>query len=203
MLGGFAMQATKSSRPASGAEHQFSHLWDMQHHTYLGAAPSHGAKVGIGTLAITALYEALFEMPLQEIDVDSCVAKWSDLPTWLQLAEAEFDSEELRTVAVRELTAKHSSREELKAQLERFIVLWPRLKADLQQQLIPFPKLKAMLQAAGAPTQSEEIGVTRERLRATFRSAFFIRRRFTVLDLAMRLGVLDSALDKVFTTHLS
>ena len=34
MLSGFAMQSAKSSRPASGAEHQFSHLWDMQHHTH-------------------------------------------------------------------------------------------------------------------------------------------------------------------------
>ena len=32
VLGGFAMQWAKSSRPASGAEHQFSHLWNMQHH---------------------------------------------------------------------------------------------------------------------------------------------------------------------------
>lgn len=32
MLGGFAMQWSKSSRPASGAEHQFSHLWNMEHH---------------------------------------------------------------------------------------------------------------------------------------------------------------------------
>ena len=30
VLAGLAMQWAKSSRPASGAEHQFSHLWDMQ-----------------------------------------------------------------------------------------------------------------------------------------------------------------------------
>src|SRR5699024_8706987 len=36
MLGGFAMQSSKSSRPASGAEHQFSHTWDMEHHTFKG-----------------------------------------------------------------------------------------------------------------------------------------------------------------------
>src|SRR5204863_7822845 len=59
MLAGFAMQAAQTSRAASGAEHQFSHLWDMQHHTYQGQAPSHGFKVGIATLAVTALYECL------------------------------------------------------------------------------------------------------------------------------------------------
>lgn len=55
LLSGFAMQATQSSRPASGAEHQFSHLWDMEHLKYNGASVSHGFKVGIGTLASDGL----------------------------------------------------------------------------------------------------------------------------------------------------
>ena len=52
MITGFAMQAACSSRPVSGAEHQFSHLWDMEHHTHNGITPSHGFKVGVGSLAI-------------------------------------------------------------------------------------------------------------------------------------------------------
>jgi glycerol-1-phosphate dehydrogenase [NAD(P)+] len=59
LMSGLAMQVTLSSRPASGAEHQFSHLWDMQHHTFNGVAPSHGFKVGIGVLASLALQEYL------------------------------------------------------------------------------------------------------------------------------------------------
>ena len=75
-MSGFAMQAAQSSRPASGAEHQFSHLWDMQHHTHDGVAPSHGFKVGIGTLASLALYEVLLRRDLEHLDVDAAVARW-------------------------------------------------------------------------------------------------------------------------------
>ncbi len=71
MLGGFAMQSAQSSRPASGAEHQFSHLWDNQHHTHNGRAPSHGFKVAIGTLATTALFEFMLEQPLDRLDLDA------------------------------------------------------------------------------------------------------------------------------------
>ncbi len=60
------MQAVQSSRPASGAEHQFSHLWDMEHLRYNGASVSHGFKVGIGTLASTALFEMLLEAPVEQ-----------------------------------------------------------------------------------------------------------------------------------------
>ena len=76
MMSGFAMQAARTSRPASGAEHQFSHLWDMQHHTHNGVAPSHGFKVGIGTLASMALYEELLRRDLGDTPVDELVARW-------------------------------------------------------------------------------------------------------------------------------
>ncbi|MBL9113464.1 MAG: sn-glycerol-1-phosphate dehydrogenase [Verrucomicrobiaceae bacterium] len=198
MLGGFAMQATRTSRPASGAEHQFSHLWDMQHHTHNGKAPSHGAKVAIGTLAITALYEALLDMNLGSLDIEKCVHDWPNLDDWIHQAKAELNDDELGTVAQRELTAKHSSPGALRTQLQQLMEVWPELQQQLRDQLVPLETLRARLKAAGAPTTPQEIGISRERLRATYRLAFFIRRRFTVLDLAMRTGLLNQALDRLF-----
>ncbi|HEX3870420.1 MAG TPA: sn-glycerol-1-phosphate dehydrogenase, partial [Pirellulales bacterium] len=160
MLGGFAMQATRSSRPASGAEHQFSHLWDMQHHVHHGVAPSHGAKVGIGTLAITALYESLLAMPIDQLDVERCVAAWPDKAAWQRLAEEQFDVDELKNVAKREIAAKHCSGQELSAQLQLLAEIWPKLRDDLQRQIVPYAQLKQMLQAAGAPTEPEQIGIS-------------------------------------------
>ena len=64
LVSGLAMQWTKTSRVASGADHQFSHLWDMEHHTPQARAPAHGLKVGMGTLVSTALYECLLTLPL-------------------------------------------------------------------------------------------------------------------------------------------
>jgi glycerol-1-phosphate dehydrogenase [NAD(P)+] len=55
-----------------------------------------------------------------------------------------------------------------------------------------------MMADAGAPTSPEQIGISRTRLRDSFRQAYFIRRRFTALDLAVRTGLLDRALDQIF-----
>src|SRR5690606_29293880 len=71
IIAGLAMQAAKSSRPASGAEHQFSHLWDMEHHVWRGEEPSHGFKVGIGMLASSLLYEQLLAANPQHLPIDS------------------------------------------------------------------------------------------------------------------------------------
>jgi glycerol-1-phosphate dehydrogenase [NAD(P)+] len=200
MLGGFAMQAMRSSRCASGAEHQFSHLWDMQHHTHNGAAPSHGLKVGIGTLAITALYEALFALPLESLDLDACFATWPTEEEWQQRAGMHFKDEELKAVAVREMAAKACSREQLRQQLTALTTTWPAVKTKLRAQLLPFDELRRRLSAAGAATAPEEIGITRQRLRESFYSAFLIRRRFTVLDLAVRAGLLDACLEMIFSS---
>ncbi len=199
MLGGFAMQWARSSRPASGAEHQFSHLWDMQHHTHNGVTPSHGFKVGIGTLAVTALYECLLAKPVEEFDVARCCAAWPDEESWANRARALLAEPELVEGAVKELRAKHVAPEQLKAQLEALRATWPALQRELKAQLLPLATLKQMLRSAGAPTEPEHIGISRLRLRQSFWQAFCIRRRFTVLDLAVRTGLLEECLDQIFS----
>lgn len=198
MLGGFAMQAARSSRPASGAEHQFSHLWDMQHHTYNGAAPSHGLKVGIGTIAVTTLYEKLLSMPLEKLNVARACAQWPSREKFLARARELFSDPDLLAVAEREILAKYIEPAPLRDQLNTLQRLWPEVREHLRHQLIELGELKRMLDAAGARTQPEHIGITPERLRASFEQAFFIRRRFTVLDVAVRAGVLGECLEEIF-----
>jgi glycerol-1-phosphate dehydrogenase [NAD(P)+] len=198
MMSGFAMQAARSSRPASGADHQFSHLWDMQHHTHNGAALSHGFKVGIGTLASLALYEVLLRRDLDRLDIGAVVAAW---PSWEQVEARIVDllgSGELAEKAREETRAKHPTPDALRAQLQCLRAGWPTLRERLNHHLLPFRNACAMLCEAGCPNQPEQIGISRQRLRQSYEQAYYIRRRFTVLDFAMRLGVFDAALDELF-----
>jgi glycerol-1-phosphate dehydrogenase [NAD(P)+] len=198
MLGGLAMQWTQSSRPASGAEHQFSHLWDMEHHTYQGEVPSHGFKVGVATLIITAFYEYLLQQPFEKLNVADCVTVW---PT---VSEAEagvrrlFAGEEFLDTVITETIAKHPSPAVLERQLSALRAEWSVLRARLNSQLLPCAEMKRLLRAVGAPTEPEEIGLTCEHVRSSFRRAQHIRRRFTVLDLALRTGTWDRCLDALF-----
>jgi glycerol-1-phosphate dehydrogenase [NAD(P)+] len=201
ILGGFAMQAAQSSRPASGAEHQFSHLWDMQHHVHHGKTPLHGFKVGIGTLAVATLYERLLTLPLQEVDVDACCARWPSQAAHEQMVHAAFGESELAQVALQESCAKWIDPAAVRGQLETLRQAWPVLRERLRRQLLSFAQIKAMLHSAGAPTEPEQIGISREHLLQSFRQAYFIRRRFTVFDLAFRTGTLESSLDLLFSPN--
>ena len=67
IMAGLAMQAHGNSRPASGSDHQFAHLWEMEEVAVGGAPVSHGACVGIGCLSMLAAYEWLLRQDLSRI----------------------------------------------------------------------------------------------------------------------------------------
>jgi glycerol-1-phosphate dehydrogenase [NAD(P)+] len=132
MITGFAMQAACSSRPVSGAEHQFSHLWDMEHHTYQGSTPSHGFKVGIGTLASLGLYEAVLARDLTKLDAEAAVAAWPTLEQNDAEIDRLFEIPELRQKARLESTTKYIDHATLRTQLERVKRDWPRIRERIE-----------------------------------------------------------------------
>jgi glycerol-1-phosphate dehydrogenase [NAD(P)+] len=198
MLGGFAMQRARSSRPASGAEHQFSHLWNMEHHTNHGAHVSHGFQVAIGTLAITALYEELLKTPVENLDIQACCQAW---PTREELAVQAleiFKGTGFPEIGKQETLAKYIARDALAGQLQLLKNNWPDIRDRLSRQLIPFEEARKRLKQVGAPTEPEDIGLSRAYLRQTFIRAQYIRRRFTILDVAVRTNFLESWLEQLF-----
>lgn len=201
MVTGFAMQAACSSRPVSGAEHQFSHLWDMEHHTFQGTTPSHGFKVGIGSLASIGLYEVLVATDVANLDVDAAVAAWPDAAANEREIAELFPSPELERKALLESGLKHVDHNVLRSQLQLLRNEWPRMRERLSRQLIPRAEMRDMLQAAGCPVEPQQIGISPERLRESFRKAYHIRRRFTILDLIRRTNLWESALDQVFASQ--
>ena len=198
MISGFAMQHTRTSRPASGSEHQFSHLWDMQRTAHRAQDPSHGFQVGIGTLASSAFYEALLLHSLENFDVEQRVQAWPDASTVEAEIHTRFSRECLASKALEETRAKHPSSAQLRDQLVRLRRVGPQLTGRLRAHLIPCVEQKDRLCAAGCPVESPQIGISRQQLRSSYWGAYFIRRRFTVLDLAMRLGRFESTLQTLF-----
>lgn len=192
---GLAMQAARSSRPASGADHQFSHLWDMQGG---GLDIAHGCKVGIGTLASAALYERLLDEGTEGLDIATRCAAW---PVWERVSPAVaalHTQPDLQRTALAESAAKHPDAATLGRRLQRLRDIWPELRERLHAQLLPAAELRRRLAAAGAPCRPEQIGVSRPQLRAAHAQAHTIRRRYTILDLAAELGRSDAWLDQLF-----
>lgn len=199
IMSGFAMQAHQTSRPASGADHQFSHLWNMEHHVMDdGTMPSHGFQVSIGSLMSTALYGQLLNEDIENLDVEGAVAAWPTLEEAKAEALAEFSGTDFPTIGATEVEAKYIGRDALRSQLEMLKAKWPAIRERLEQQIIPLADARQRLAAVGAPVEPEQIGISRPRLEKSILRAQKIRRRFTILDVAVRTGLADKWIKAIF-----
>jgi glycerol-1-phosphate dehydrogenase [NAD(P)+] len=199
ILSGLAMQAHASSRPASGAEHQFSHLWEMEGLGHDRRPPlSHGFKVGLGTVAIAALYERLLARDLADLDVEARRRAWPGPEEAEAAVRAAHPTPGLDQAAVTETMAKHADPDTLGRRLALLTERWPALRDRLATQLLPAERLRDLLRAAGCPTTPSEIGLPRPAFKDTYRRARMIRRRYTVLDLAAETGLLDTCVEELF-----
>lgn len=198
IFAGLAMQAAQSSRAASGSEHQFSHLWEMQGLTHAGSAISHGFKVGIGSIASAALYERVLRRDLAHLDVETLCRVWPTHEEVERTVRRSHANPLVAENAVAQSLAKHISAEELRQRLALLRERWALLRDRLTGQLLSAVQLRGLLQAAGCPTGLAEVGLDQSRVRLSYALARQIRSRYTVLDLAAEAGCLEECVAELF-----
>jgi glycerol-1-phosphate dehydrogenase [NAD(P)+] len=184
IVSGITMTIAGSSSPASGGEHLLSHYWDMTRSRDGRALNLHGAQVGVASLALDALYARI-------LDADFGRARFARDPG------AGADEQELSNAfgslagAVRpQWRAKLARRSE--RDLELLQAHEADIKAEIAVVLESGRKVRAAMAGSGAPMWAAELGITRAELAAALRHGRMIRDRFTVLDLAAELGLLEA-----------
>ena len=195
---GLAMEAHGSSRPASGADHQIAHIWEMEDLAQHGERVSHGACVSVGCVAVLQLYDWLLAQDLTRLDVPGIVARAPNPADQAAIMRKAFGPGEIAERAVVETQAKALTPDQHSARLQLLAQVWPDLAARLRARLMPAQDMIGRLQAIGAPSSSTDIGVSRTHLRATLAKARYLRDRYTVLDLLDETGLLSRAIDAVF-----
>jgi glycerol-1-phosphate dehydrogenase [NAD(P)+] len=192
LLTGLAMEFFGSSRPASGADHQIAHIWEMEHHQFDGKLVSHGACVSIGCLTTMALYDWLLEQPIDQLAYSK--------PSYQTMEDKDveikslFEHSEIAKRALLETEKKHLDLGQIEDRIAQLKIVWPKLKDRLRSHLLSTAKLQSLLAAANAPTRANQIGISEDHLKRTIQAARFIRSRYTILDLLDETGLLNRAL---------
>ncbi len=181
VLSGFGMAISGGSYPASQGEHLVSHYADM-----LGSPawpPSlHGEQVGVATLAMAALQEAMLEGPPPEIG-----------PTRVdEPALVRHFGPVLGPACWRELSRKRLDAPAAEALARRLAADWEGIRSRLRSVTRPAAELRAALVRAGAPVTPEALGWPRAFFREAVLHAREIRSRWTFLDLAAEAGRLEA-----------
>ncbi len=201
VMSGLSMQAYHGSRPASGSEHLFSHLWEMEGHG-VDVTPrrlSHGFKVAVGSVAVTALYEAVLDDGLASLDVDAAVAAWPDRDALERIVLTHHTRPGLREAAVAQTMAKYVDAPTVGRRLEALAAAWPGLSARLREHLVPATGLQRMLRAAGAPAHPDDIALDWDAFRATYVRSQLIRSRYTILDTLAEANLLQPMVERLFS----
>ncbi|MDO4258538.1 MAG: sn-glycerol-1-phosphate dehydrogenase [Actinomycetaceae bacterium] len=199
IMSGLAMQAAKSSRPASGAGHQFSHVWEMEGHGLDWEPPlSHGFKVGVGTVASCAIWEEALAIDMSALDIDAIVeAALSD--DEVEERVRALLSPRIAQEAVTHSVGKNLQGDALRARIEAIQKVWPTVRERVESQLISPEDVAARLKAVGAPYHPELIGIDLERMRQTHLKAQMIRPRYTILDALMDIGQFEAVVERLFS----
>ena len=196
---GLAMEAHGTSRPASGADHQIAHLWEMDDLHFGGERVSHGACVAVGTVAVLRIYDWLLSQASLSLDN----AHWAGTP--LAQKEAEiytlFGQSEIAKRAIEETRLKHVDGDQMHARLTQLRDIWPTLAPRLRSRLWTADKMTQSLSQAGAPSACSDIGVNDAYLYQTILKARFLRSRYTVLDLLQDCGLLEQAASAALGPH--
>jgi len=222
LISGFAMQAHGNSRPASGSEHQLSHLWEMDGVARDGEPAAHGACVGVGTVAMIALYEwllgqdmsaradHLFEFGARPVarnverassaGANGRIARPDDGSAIEAELRASFAAPFLVDSARIEMTAKVARAGRREARVRALATAWPALCGQIEATLVPAKTIEDWLGLAQASFHPAHLGISSAKLARDYRRARLIRRRYTILDCLDDLGWLDEAIGALFAS---
>ena len=145
ILTGIAMALAESSRPASGAEHQISHLWGMKQLDAGVLSDFHGKKVGVATAKLARVYHRVAELDAPNFvpdrtDMDAVYAAYGE-------RFRDFITEMNRSPITERVTP------------EMLRDAWPQIQRIIKEEIPPVDELLAVMHRAGAATEYHEIGV--------------------------------------------
>ena len=198
MLGGFAMQDMQSSRPASGAEHLFSHLLEMRDHVFKGDIVPHGIQVGVFTLFMSRVYEKILAYDYSNLDIEACLRNWKTLEEQERIGAEVFAGTKFPELGVKTVRAKYVDADTMRKRLESFKTRWPEIKSRLEKQLVPSVEIERSLKVVGAPVSPEEIGSTVAASHADAHRTIYMRDRYMALDFLALTGQLDDFAQRSF-----
>lgn len=176
ILSGLAMQIIGNSRPASGAEHHMSHLWEMEViNKHLDVY--HGEKVSVGLILVMEEYKKI----KKSIENGRCrVKKYYGLEE--DMLKEVFKSREMYDSIMKENTPDPLLN-------VNKVILQNRLEsiAEILEKLPTLDFVKDTLKRAKAVTTLEEIGLSNDVKQNSIRVSPYVRNRLTLMRISKML----------------
>lgn len=196
VIAGMAMKYAGLSRPASGMEHYFSHIWDMRSLSFPEAqADLHGIQCGIATLYSLKVYEYIRKLTPDREKALAYVSQF-DVKKWHQQL-SDFVGEGSSSMIAAESREGKYDVDKHRNRLERILSRWDELMA-LVDELPSYDSVYAIMQQMDAPLSASVFGYTAAQIGTTFTMTKDIRDKYIASRLLWDLGELENAAAAIF-----
>ena len=189
VLAGIGMAYAEISRPASGLEHYFSHMWEMMALERGEPYDLHGIQVGVGTVLTMRIYEKLAEITPDRARAEAHMRAF-DPAAWKAQVRRIFGKTADQILAIEEKVhkndpAKHARR------LENILNHWEEILKIMREELPDFRWLYDAMAATGMPMEPRDIDVPDGDVINAFVGARDIRDKYLSCSLIWDLGLTD------------
>ena len=188
VITGLAMAFAGVSRPASGVEHYFSHVWDMRGLEFGTQVDLHGIQCAMATLHAVKLYH----------EIKKVTPDFEKASKYVNAFDADLWNEELRAFfgksaeAMISLELKEKKYDKAKHP-DRFAIIkknWENILQIIEEELPSYENMQDIMRTIGISWDLETIGIAGDVAKMTLKSSKDIRDKYVLSRLEWDLGVL-------------
>lgn len=195
VIGGVAMAYAGVSRPASGVEHYFSHVWDMRGLEFGTQVDLHGIQCAMATMKAVELYEKVMEVTPNREKANAYVQSF-DLEAWNEELRSFLGSSAETMIALEKKEGKYR-KDTHEARFRLIEENWDAIQQILREELPGKEELCKLMDAVGISRDLNTIGVTNKDAKITFRATKDIRDKYVLSRLAWDLGILEELCEEL------
>ncbi len=191
VIGGVAMTYAGLSRPASGVEHYFSHVWDMRSLEFNKKADLHGIQCANGTLLALNLYNALKNIPFSREKAVNYVKNFN-FQSWCESLSAFIGKGSAAMIAAEENDKKY----DIPKHNERIDIIInnrDKILSIIDEELPDIKWFEKLFARLDFPSDFIET----DTLPLAFKATKDIRYKYVLSHLAWDLGVIDELAEKL------
>jgi glycerol-1-phosphate dehydrogenase [NAD(P)+] len=191
IISGMAMGLAGLSRPASGMEHYFSHLWDMRALEFHTPADLHGIQCGVATLLCLKIYQFIRDVVPNREKALSYARNFS-VDAWNRFLIG-FLGKGAETLIEMEKKEKKYDPASHQKRLEIILEHWEDILQIISEELPAYEQLKQFMLKHGIPVTTAELGHSDAEVRDAFSATKDIRDKYIGSRLLWDLGFLNEA----------
>lgn len=193
IVSGIAMAYAEISRPASGLEHYFSHMWEMMALERNQPYDLHGIQVGIGTMLTLKMYRKFRQITPDRAKAE---AYWTGMTQekWEGRIREIFGKTAPEIITMEASIGKNDPKGH-EERLNRIMAHWADIQRAVSEELPDYEQLRGLMEKTGMPLRPSDIGISVKDTVNAFIGARDARNKYMSCSLLWDLGLTDEFAD--------